>query len=380
MTVRPLHLLTVGHSYVVALNRRLPHEIARVSGERWEVTVVAPRFVRAEMRDIALEMGVNERCRLEAVDMYATKHLHVATYGLRLREILRSGWDMVHIFQEPYIVAGWEAAYWTPEVIPFVFFAAQNIVKQYPPPFSWMERYCTSRCAGWIGCGETVVDALVKKGYGGKPHRQIGFGVDVELFRPDKERRQDIRRRLGWDESVTVVSFLGRFIPEKGIGLLTSALDQLRSPWRVLFIGGGPMQKGLEEWGTKYPGRVRIVGVTHDEVPAYLNAADILCAPSQTVANWREQFGRMIIEGFASGLAVVGSDSGEIPHVIGDAGMVVGEKDRSAWVHTLERLLDDRSLLSDLSVRGRVRAEEQFAWPVIARRHLEFFEELLYKR
>jgi glycosyltransferase involved in cell wall biosynthesis len=136
------------------------------------------------------------------------------------------------------------------------------------------------------------------------------------------------------------------------------------------------MQKSLEEWGKKHPGRVRIVGATHDEVPAYLNAADILCAPSQTMANAREQFGRMIIEGFASGLAVVGSDSGEIPHLIGDGGIVIGEKDQSAWVRTLERLIEDKALRDDLSGRGRIRAEEQFAWSVIARRHLEFFEQL----
>ena len=69
--------------------------------------------------------------------------------------------------------------------------------------------------------------------------------------------------------------------------------------------------------------------------------------------NWSEQFGRMIIEGFATGLVVVGSDSGEIPHVIGDAGIVVGEKDVSAWVRTLDILLEDeplRALLRDALV------------------------------
>jgi glycosyltransferase involved in cell wall biosynthesis len=376
MTALPLRLLTVGHSYVVALNRRLPHEIARVGSGRWEVTAVAPRFVRSELRDIALEMRSDELCQLEPIDMYATKHLHVMAFEFRLREILRRSWDMVHIFQDPYIVAGWQPAYWAPKRVPVVFFANQNITKKYPPPFSWMERYCVRRCAGWIGCGEKVIEALVKKGYGAKPHCVIGYGVDVEAFRRDKERRQRTRQQLGWDESVPVVSFLGRLTSEKGLDLLTSVLGQLHTPWRALFIGNGPTRKSLEEWGKKFQGRVRIVGATHDEVPAYLNAADILCAPSQTMANWREQFGRMIIEGFASGLAVVGSDSGEIPHVIGDAGMVVGEKDQSAWVCSLERLIEDKALRDDLSRRGRARAEEQFAWPVIARRHLDFFEQL----
>jgi glycosyltransferase involved in cell wall biosynthesis len=312
--------------------------------------------------------------------MYGTSRVHVMAFDLRLREILRRGWDMVHIYQEPYILAGWQSAYWTPKSVPFVFFSAQNLVKKYPPPFSWMERYCVNQCTGWIGCGETVIEALMKNGYGGKPYRRIGFGVDVEMFRPDEERRLHTRQRLGWDESVPVVCFLGRLKPEKGLDLLTSVLDRLSGRWRALFIGSGPKQTDLEEWGRGHAGQVRVVDATHDDVPAYLNAADILCAPSQTMPNWREQFGRMIIEGFASGLAVVGSDSGEIPHVIGDAGILVGEKDQLGWERTLNRLIEDKSLCADLSLRGRVRAEEQFAWPVIGRRHLEFFEELLYKR
>jgi glycosyltransferase involved in cell wall biosynthesis len=380
MTARSFRLATVGHSYAVALNRRLPHEIARVSGGRWEVTAVAPRLVRSEMRDIVLELRDDELCGLEAVNMYATKYPHVMGFHFRLRQILRRDWDMVHIFQDPYIVAGWQAAYWTPKNIPIVFFANQNITKNYPPPFSWMERYGVRRCSGWIGCGETVITALGAKGYAVKPHRRIGYGVDVEAFHPNKERGQQIRLRLGWDDSVPVISFLGRLIPEKGLDLLTSVLDGLRGPWRALFIGGGSMQSKLEEWAGKYSGKVRIVNVTHDEVPAYLNAADVLCAPSQTMPNWREQFGRMIIEAFASGLAVVGSDSGEIPYVIGDAGIVVGENDQRAWISALDRLLEDSDFRADLSLRGRVRAEEQFAWSVIARQHLEFFEQLLDDR
>jgi glycosyltransferase involved in cell wall biosynthesis len=376
----PLRLLTIGHSYVVALNRRLPQEIARVAGDRWSVTAVAPRFVRAELRDIALEPDPSESSNLEPINAYATNHLHVMTFGLRLRQILRQRWDFVHIYQEPYIFAGWQSAYWTPRGIPYVFYTAQNIPKNYPPPFSWMERYTLNRCAGWIGCGETIVEAQLRRGYGSKPHRVIGFGVDTDMFRPDAERGARARHVLGWDNSIPVVCFLGRFAIGKGLELLMAALDRLHCPWRALFIGSGPLQRDVEEWGKKYPERVRICGATHDQVPPYLNAADILCAPSQTLPSVREQFGRMLIEGFASGVALVGSDSGEVPHVIGDAGLVVGERDRDGWVKALTSLLENKNLRDDLSLRGRRRAIEQFSWSVIARQHLDFFEEVIARR
>jgi glycosyltransferase involved in cell wall biosynthesis len=84
----------------------------------------------------------------------------------------------------------------------------------------------------------------------------------------------------------------------------------------------------------------------------------------------------MLIEAFACGVPVVGSDSGEIPYVVADAGVVVRERDVDGWTEAIARLLADPGLRADLAVRGRLRAVASFAWPVVARRHLDFFEEI----
>jgi glycosyltransferase involved in cell wall biosynthesis len=84
----------------------------------------------------------------------------------------------------------------------------------------------------------------------------------------------------------------------------------------------------------------------------------------------------MLIEAFAAGVAVVGSDSGEIPHVIADAGRVVAASSVADWAEAIGQVLDSPAMRADLAARGRARAEQEFAWPVIARRHLEFFDEL----
>jgi glycosyltransferase involved in cell wall biosynthesis len=102
---------------------------------------------------------------------------------------------------------------------------------------------------------------------------------------------------------------------------------------------------------------------------------DVLCAPSQTTPRWREQVGRMIIEAFACGVAVLGSDSGEIPFTIGDAGLVVAERDTNAWTEALGGLIDDGARRRDLASRGRQRALSEFAWNVVARRTLAFLGE-----
>jgi glycosyltransferase involved in cell wall biosynthesis len=174
-----------------------------------------------------------------------------------------------------------------------------------------------------------------------------------------------------------VVGFLGRFVPEKGLGLLARSLDRVGSPWRALFVGGGPMEAELRAWAARHGDRVRVCAdVRHADIPEYLNAMDVLAAPSQTTRRWKEQFGRMLIEAFAAGVPVVGSDSGEVPYVIADTGVVVPEADEAEWASALGGLLDSPARRAELAARGLARARECYAWPVVARRMVAFFDTL----
>jgi glycosyltransferase involved in cell wall biosynthesis len=251
----------------------------------------------------------------------------------------------------------------------------QNIRKRYPPPFSWFERASLARSDGWFYCGHSIFNAQRDKpGYADRPSRLGPLGVDIEVFRPDPEARRESRRRLGLDDGgPPVLGFVGRFVPEKGLGVLMQALDATHQPWRALFIGGGPMEAELTRWARRKGERVRLVRLAHHEVPAYVNAMDLLCAPSETAPHWAEQFGRMLVEAFACGVAVVGSDSGEIPYVIGDAGLV-------AWTKAIDELLGSTERRAELGSRGLERAHRVYAWPVVARGYLDFFEELCQKR
>lgn len=379
MRSRPRRLLTIAHSYCVGLNRRLAHEIARLGASRWEVTAVAPLFVRGDLRPIALEQVEGELCALEGARAYLTGNVHSLFYGCRVRELLRGEWDLVHSWEEPFNPAGAQIAYWTRPSVPFVFWTAQNIAKKYPLPFSLFERYSLSRATAWLACGESIVQTLLPRGYDRLPHRILPLGVDVEAFAPNPLRRARMQTELGWSSGgAPVVGFVGRFVPEKGLHLLMTALDGLRAGWRAMFVGGGPMDAELAAWGARHPDNVRIIrNVPHDQVPACLAAMDILCAPSETTPFWREQQGRMLIEAFASGVPVIASDSGEIPYVVRDAGIIVAEKNVPAWIVALERLLGDDVERTTLSERGIERAHVTYAWSVIAQQHLAFFEEVL---
>jgi glycosyltransferase involved in cell wall biosynthesis len=290
---------------------------------------------------------------------------------------------VVHCWEEPYILSAAQIAHSCGERPALVYASFQNIDKRYPPPFGAIERYSLRRARGWIAFGRSVEETLARRrGYGERPHAQIPFGVDVNRFSPDPASGSQTRRRLGWGEDgAPVVGFLGRFIDAKGLPLLLEVLDALQRQglaWRALFVGGGAMEPGLRAFEARYADRVRVVtGVAHDDVPGYLRAMDVLCAPSQTTPGWREQFGRMIVEAFACAVPVIGSDSGEIPFVIGDAGLVAPERNPAAWTDALALLLGDAAARREWAARGRARAEREFAWPVVAQRHLAFFHQLV---
>jgi len=85
----------------------------------------------------------------------------------------------------------------------------------------------------------------------------------------------------------------------------------------------------------------------------------------------------VLIEAMACGTPVVGSDSGEIPHVIGDAGLVVPEGDGAALAAALARLRDDPALRATLSRLGRERVLAGFTQEQVARATVALYRALL---
>lgn len=371
-------LLTIGHSYVVGLNRRLAHEMALAGKGRWEVTAVAPAEYPGDLRTITLEPIPDEACRLVPLQTYLARYPHVMTYR-GLRPVMNQGWDVVHCWEEPYVAAGAQIAHAAPFDTAFVFSTFQNIAKTYPFPFSSIETRVLDRANGWIAFGASVHEIQTGRGgrYASLPSRVITPGVDTDVFAPDPRVRASARAELGWTDEVPVAGFIGRFVAEKGVHTLLGALTLMRAPWRALFVGDGPERMAIEAFARRHEGHARIISdAKHDDVPRWLNAMDVLCAPSRTTPGWREQFGRMLVEGMACGVPVVASDSGEIPHVVGDAGRILAEDATAEWTAALETLLTDPIARDDYARRGRRRALERFAWPIIARQHLDFFETL----
>lgn len=376
-----MKLLAMGHSYVLALNRAIVRALADEHG--FSVTVGAPRYYSGDLRPLQCEPEpAGSALRVVPLRMRASGHPHVSWYAPgALRSLLRQeNYDVVSIWEEPYVLAGYQLARAAhrQSSARLCFYSCQNLSKTYPPPFSWFERQTVSWADGWCAAGELVKETLSQRGYDPARGEVLPLAVDTSLFRPlAHEERRRCLQEVGLEPPV--VGFVGRFVEANGIKLLAEALGRMPADqrWSALFLGSGPEAEAVRAWARERnaASRVRLQLVRHDDVPRYMGAMDVLAVPSQTTPRWKEQFGRVIIEAFACGVPVVASDSGEIPHVVGDAGRIVSEGDTARWAAELGALLADPSHRAQLAQRGLERAQ-QFSATALAARYASFYRSL----
>ncbi len=161
-----------------------------------------------------------------------------------------------------------------------------------------------------------------------------------------------------------VVGFSGRIVEEKGWRVLVEALGSLPGEYVLAVAGDGP---DLRELVAVLPGRVHSVGLLpKDDLWSFYAALDCLAVPSLTTPRWKEQLGGTLLDGLATGVPVVASDSGGLPDAIGDAGLLVPEGDAGALADALRRLREDGALRSRLADAGRERFRDEFAIPAYA--------------
>jgi len=213
----------------------------------------------------------------------------------------------------------------------------------------------------------------------GFPHTTvIPPPVDEALFTPDKPRLIPLLSNEKF-----VIGYIGRLIPEKGVDTLLKAASGLSIPYELRIVGSGPALDSLqaEAHTLGINSNVRwISGIAHLEIPEALRKMDVVVLPSRTGKHWKEQFGRILIEAMACGVPVIGSDSGEIPSVIGDAGLIFPEGDVATLQTHLSDLAGNSMTRNTLRERGFARVHSEYSLDMAVKRHFSVFEALRSRR
>lgn len=113
--------------------------------------------------------------------------------------------------------------------------------------------------------------------------------------------------------------FIGTLAPNKGIEVLLKAYHKIKKPYYRLFIAGTGKQDYEEYLKSKYKDN-SIIFLGKIKPKEFFNKVDVTIVPSI----WYENFPGVILESFAFGVPVIGSNIGGIPEMIteGENGML----------------------------------------------------------
>lgn len=335
-----------------------------------ELIAIVPPEWRDHRGIVRLEPGPTPNYRLIITPVWLNGHYHLHFYPHLSSWLSTLRPDIVHVDEEPYNLAAWQAARLATQMGARVcFFTWQNLYRRYPPPFCWFEQACY-RWAGYAIAGnQEAARVLRAKGYAGPLAVIPQFGIDPAQFSPGEPPP---------DEPFTV-GYAGGLIPEKGVDLLIQAMAELPGEWRLRLAGDGFDRPRLQHLAQQLGVANRITFLPRlpsTVMPQFYRQLHVLALPSYERPNWKEQFGRVLIEAMACGIAVVGSACGEIPQVIGDAGLLFPARDVNALRARLAQLQADPTLRRTLGERGRQRVLERFTHESIAAATAQIYREL----
>lgn len=204
----------------------------------------------------------------------------------------------------------------------------------------------------------------------------IPNGINLARFSPENAKvRTEMRRSLGFDESVPLVLFVGSQFRLKGLEFAIRALAEMETEAHLLVVGndsGVGFRHLANELGIAE--RVHFLGARKD-LPEIYPAADVFVFPSLY-----ETFALVCLEAMASGLPVLASRVGGIEDYLHDEenGLFI-KREGQDIARKLDRVLADPDLRDRLRREG-FKTASNYSWDKIAQQYLRLFDQLMMER
>ena len=388
-----MKILVASHSYIVDLNCEKLRALAQLE-PGIEVTIIVPKTWKpggVQNKVITTEYRDEGNFKIVPISNFSQNHQGLLTFGTDLISLLREFRPQIIQVEQGSRSLAYAQMIFLNQLLGLkaknIFFTWWNLPYELKFPIALLEKFNLNNSHGIISGNQDGAEVLRQRGYQGKIKVMPQLGVDERLFTP--QQQPELASKLGIKSDDFVVGFVGRFVPEKGLLTLLQALVTIKDkPWKLLLLGRGELQAELIKITTENNLRERVIfveSVPHAQVTDYINLMNTLVLPSETTykfktltaAGWKEQFGHVLIEAMACKVPVIGSDSGEIPHVIGDAGLVFPEGDIPALANCLVQLIDQPDFAQSIGEKGYEKAMNKYTNKALAQQQFEFYQELI---
>ena len=362
-----MRVLALSHSAVVSAYREKFRRLAQRKG--WDLHLALPHAWPEGGKDVAApESGREGRLQVHRLQGRLRGRVGFATLvGLDAlaREIEP---QLIYAEEDPFSLGAYQALRVARELkVPLVFYTWENMDRRYKPPLNWVRATVLREAAAAVAGNREGAELLRSWGFDEALLTQPQYGVDTAHFRP-AQRKAKRPFKLG---------YFGRLVPEKGVDLLLRAAHLAKLPVRI--GGQGPEEQALRLQCDALGVDARFEGfVPFEQRAKFYAGIDALVLPSRTQKDWKEQFGRVLAEAMACGVPCIGSDSGAIPEVIGEAGLVFKEGDAGALAACASRLAKDARLRARLAKASRQRALKHFEEKVLVAELGTFLETAVH--
>ncbi|MDD3628146.1 MAG: glycosyltransferase family 4 protein [bacterium] len=363
-----MKILFVKHDGVLKSNRRY----LEILSERtdWEIHLISPEYwYEPSFRKKFYFESSDDSIIKHPVKSFFARHPIFFKYNSKqlTNEIKEINPEVVFISNDPYAISAYQAIKGLRDK-KIIIYGIQNIKKYIPFPFSSIYRHNLKYCDYFLGCNTATLKINQDWGFKG-PVDYLPIGIDREHFKKKTNYSLPDIPRIG---------FVGRVEEIKGIKYLIRALNILEFKVKLTVIGEGSQLNWIKENVNKNKIELIIKSfVSHNKMPEeYLNL-DLLIVPSITIWRWKEQFGRVLVEAMASGVPVIGSDSGAIPDVLGDAGIIVKERNAEDINRAIKLIVNDEDLRIKLIKKGFMRVEKYFFWESVADKVINVIEKTM---
>ena len=362
-----MKLLVVSHACTTPVNQGFYATVSEETG--WDITLVVPETWTNQYNTTPnVQRWPAFKGTIRSIPVWNSGSIPLHIYKSPMTGVLREERpDAIYVHHEPYGLATSQVflANAFVDKRPIGFYTAQNIYKSYPVPVPWFERYVERTAAFCFPVTDGALEVLRRKGYEGKA-TVLPLPLDKEVYHPDPSGAAKWRADLSIPADAFVLGYVGRLVQEKGLATLFHAATALvGTNWRCVLAGSGPDEAHLRSLVATLGLQDHVIFtgfVPHAEAPSLLAMFDVLVLPSETRPNWKEQFGRVIIEANACGTAVIGSESGEIGNVIRKTGggIIVPEANIAALKQAILKLAKNPEMVHEFGERGAAAVAESY--------------------
>src|SRR3989344_921482 len=367
-----MKVFAVSHSMVVPANRIFFEEL----GKKIQLKAIVPKnWIQKDLSQKPKNFQL-----IEGTVLFQP---HIFRYFFipgKIFEVLKFRPDIVYIEEEPQSISAFQAVLWAKfSGSKVVLKSCENMKRNLRFPFNIIEKFVLSQTNLLICLTKGVEEVFIEKGFGGKVS-VVGLGV--ERFKLDDKSRETVRKKHSI--SKFAIGYFGRMVSEKSIETIIEAAASLDFDYQIVLdmhedstasFVDKPYKEKLMELARKrgIENRITFVSPSYEEIGNYLSAIDVLVLPSKTTKGWKEQFGRVLIEAMNVGTPVIGSSSGSIPEIMGDAGLIFNEGNPIELSGKIKEIYKNKKIADGLRKKGFERALE-FSLDKIAGKTIAAFE------